>query len=184
MNFHAIRRWWYRQWHKRIGMAIINNEFGIIPDIDQVIILEDKFKSGYECSKCGGDCYLDAPCDFCKGTGKENMGSSGERLCRMCCPINLIQSMGTQPGKKLCDVCEGRGGLLIAPEMSQRRPTSGVIKAMGSDVMMHDLEDRALYSMFAGTAINFKQRGTIRIMHEHEIMGVIVGTGKLGDFTR
>lgn len=151
---------------------------------DQVIIEEDKFKSGYECSKCGGDCYLDEKCDFCKGTGRESVGAPEERLCRMCCPPHILQTMGQQPGKKLCDLCNGKGGLVIAPEMSQRRPTSGLVKSIGPEVKVIKVGDRALYSMFAGTAINFKQKGTIRIMHEHEIMSRLHGVGKIGEWMR
>ena len=151
---------------------------------DQVIIEEDKFKSGYECSKCEGESYLDENCDFCKGTGRENAGTSEERMCRMCCPTHLVQSMGQRPGKKICDLCSGKGGILIAPEMSMRRPTSGVVKSCGPEVKVIRVGDRALYSMFAGTAINFKQRGTIRIMHEHEIMSRLHGVGKIGEWMR
>ena len=146
--------------------------------------MEDKFKSGYECSKCGGDCYIDAECSYCKGVGRENKGTENEQLCRMCCPRHLVESGGMRPGKQVCDLCFGKGGILIAPEISQRRPTSGLIKSIGPDVKLLKVGDRALYSMFAGTAINFKQKGTIRIMHEHEVMSRLHGIGKIGEWMR
>ena len=55
--------------------AIVKNgdiEIAIEALSDQVIIEEDKFKSGYECTKCSGDSYLNESCTFCKGTGRES----------------------------------------------------------------------------------------------------------------
>lgn len=170
-----------------INVAIVSDgktQIAIEALSDQVIIEEDKFKSGYECSKCGGDCYLDEDCSYCQGKGKEEVGTENERLCRMCCPRNLVESGGMRPGKQLCTQCKGTGGILIAPEISQRRPTSGLVKSCGPEVKVIKVGDRALYSMFAGTAINFKQKGVIRIMHEHEIMSRLHGVGKIGEWMR
>jgi len=170
-----------------VNVAIVSDgrtEIAIEALDDQIIIEEDKFKSGYECTMCDGESYLDETCDFCKGAGKENVGTTEERMCRMCCPPSLLETLSTKPGKKLCPTCKGQGSLIIAPQMSMRRPTSGVVKSIGPAVKTIKVGDRALYSMFAGTAINFKQKGTIRIMHEHEVMSRLHGIGKIGEWIR
>ena len=108
------------------------------------------------------------------------------------------------PGKKVCPQCGGKGALIVAPQDSQRKPTSGVIKSVGPEVSdkpylhstMGSVEtvknnpyplkvgDRVLYSQFAGTGIELKQKGFIRIMHAHEVMCKLYGTGRLGDFVK
>lgn len=174
---------------------------------DQIIVLEDKFKTGYECSKCDGEGYTDEECDFCKGTGKENVGTERESLCRICCPRNLVDSGMYSPGKKVCELCKGMGATIVAPQSSERKPTSGIIKSVGPDVLEDTFPkhwllkivwflrgkwwsypmkvgDRVLYSQFAGTGINLRQKDFIRIMHAHEVMCRIYGSGKLGDFVK
>ncbi len=150
---------------------------------DLIIVLEDKFKTGFECSKCQGECYEDVPCKYCNGTGKEGIGDE-ERLCRFCCPKYLLETGNVQPGKTLCNLCEGKGATLIAPDIAQRRPSSGKITSIGWDVKHVAVGDRVLYSQFAGTGINFKQKDAVRIMHEHEVMCKIYGTGKFGDIVK
>jgi co-chaperonin GroES (HSP10) len=167
---------------------------------DQIIVLEDKFRTGFECSKCDGEGYSEEDCDFCKGTGKENAGTDQESLCRICCPRNLVDSGQYTPGKRLCDNCQGKGSLIIAPQISQQKPSIGVIVSTGPDVYPDcrvinrvtgqrwaypmKIGDRLLYSRFAGSGIELKQKKILRVMHAHEAMCKIYGQAKLGDFTR
>jgi hypothetical protein len=151
---------------------------------DHVIILEDKFKTGYECTTCQGESYLNEQCSYCKGSGRENIGLENESLCRICCPPNMQASGGMQAGKQICPSCQGKGSLIIAPEISRRRATSGIVKSIGPEVKVIRIGDKALYGMFAGTAINFKQKGVIRIMHEHEVMSRLYGVSKIGEWIR
>lgn len=176
-----------------VNVAILNigkTEIGLECIGDQIIVLEDKFKTGYECSKCEGDRYLDEPCNFCNGTGKENADTENESPCRMCCPPDMFLSGVSMPGKRVCPQCGGKGALIVAPQDSQRKPTSGVVKSCGPDVKSDSgpyplkVGDRVLYSQFAGTGIELKQKGFIRIMHAHEVMCKIYGTGRLGDFVK
>lgn len=167
---------------------------------DQIIVLEDKFRTGYECSKCDGECYLDEKCEFCNGTGKENYGTEQETICRMCCPRNLMDSFGVIPGKKICDRCGGKGSVIIAAPISQQKPSSGLIVSTGPDVLPDcrvinnitgqrwsypmKIGDRVLYSRFAGSAIELKQKAVIRVLHAHEVLCKLYGKAKIGDFTR
>ena len=173
-----------------------NSTLGLAVIGDQVLVFEDKFKTGYECSKCDGAGYLDEDCTFCKGTGKE----SEDAICRMCCSDNVTRIGNYSPGKKTCDRCEGKGSLIIAPQTAEMKPTTGVIMSVGPDVYSDtrvinkitgqkwayplQVGDRVLYSQFAGVGINLKQKQIIRILHAHEVIAKIYGSAKFGDFVR
>lgn len=161
-----------------------NNDLALECTDDNMCVLQDKFKTGYECSTCGGESYLNEDCEACKGAGKVSIGTEYERFCSLCCPDFLRESMGMQPGKKVCPTCKGKGALIIAPQVSEARPTSGVIKSVGPNVKHLKVEDRILFSVFAGTAVKLKQKNVIRIMHEHEAYCKMYGVGKLGDLIK
>src|SRR4029077_11404577 len=128
---------------------------------DRLLVIEDEFRSGYECTtclgkmkvpcaKCGARGY--AVCDNCRGSG-QSMLAPGAR-CTLC----------TGVGKLLCDVCagnkvvtcaacEGRGvaeGGIVIPEASERRPTTGVVVSTGWKV---NSRIARIFSWFTGRQI-------------------------------
>lgn len=122
---------------------------------DRLVIQEDEFRSGYECSTCGGSGKIN--CLNCGGAGTVNM-----KKCSHCVE-----------GLVICPECQGKGGLLIVAEESQRRPTSGVIVSAGPKVVDLRLGQSVLYSNFAGYVIDLNRAGrpvTLRILHESEIL--------------
>lgn len=142
---------------------------------DQIIVVEDKFRTGFECKTCDGEQHTGKNCEWCKGTGVEP-DSDTPRGCRFC--ANKII------GKQVCPDCKGTGGLLIAPDVAKRRPTTGVVTSIGP--LVHEkgtlkVGTRVLYSLFAGSAIQFKQSVCVRIMHQHEVMCILHGAMKIGD---
>lgn len=150
-------------------IAIIDNELGLEALGSNLIIKEDKFRTGYECKTCDGEGVQEnTTCPSCNGQ-KWHSVDNDQIPCRLC--------RGT--GKRLCESCNGKGGLLIVPEESMRRPTSGVIVSLGPDVKTLQKGDRILYSNFTGHAINFKQNVVFRIMHEHECFTKLHGIGDL-----
>lgn len=159
---------------------------------DRLIIQEDKFKTGYECHTCDGDGFIKEDCGFCVGRGKPpgyedvNNDNSEGTPCRLCSISRGMWGMIQGQGLKTCIDCNGKGATIVIPQQSERRPTSGVIHSMGPDVENKKLcpGTRVLYTIFAGTAIDFKGKGTCRIMHENEIMGVICGKANLGDIVK
>jgi co-chaperonin GroES (HSP10) len=153
---------------------------------DLLIVVEDIFKTGYECKTCNKN-------------GLINFGSLQEldietHKTTITCPdcvdgrsyvnpeIKCKTCQGTT--KITCPACNGRGGTLITPADAQRRPTSGTIMSVGPDTKHLVPGDRVLYSLFAGSAIQFKQKAVVRIMHEHEVMVRLHGIGKLGDLVK
>ena len=89
---------------------------------DRIIVVEDEFKSGYECLTCEGVGSL--VCENCNGTGKSSI--SKDARCSQC------------QGRKsvVCPECNGKtvvkGGIVV-PEASERRPTTGTIVSLGPD---------------------------------------------------
>ena len=135
---------------------------------DRLIILEDEFRTGYECSGCGG--LGDTPCSDCSSGALVGIKPNGKK-CSTC----------EGKGRTTCLICNGKGGLLIAPETSQRRPTSGVIVSAGPGKtdngvfvpMSLKVGESVLYSNFAGYVIDLDRAGkpvTLRILHESEIL--------------
>jgi chaperonin GroES len=150
---------------------IVEHKLGLSMKHDCVLILEDKFKTGLECKTCEGSRTTNEDCLACEGLGVEK--HIGTR-CRVCDGLK----------KRLCPDCKGRGGLIIAPEESERRPSSGKVVSIGSKVDSVKLGERVFYSNYTGTAVNFKQKGVLRIMHQDEILGFLHGEDSIGDLVR
>ena len=132
---------------------------------DRLIILEDAFRTGYECGDCNG--AGSKPCTACGSTG-----SRGIKKCSDC------EGRGTLR----CSSCGGKGGLLIAPQITERRPTTGKVVSAGPGKtteqgtlipMQIKLGESVMYSNFAGYVVDLERAGQpicLRILHESEIL--------------
>lgn len=135
---------------------------------DRIIILEDQFRSGYECATCQGDGKV--KCDNCGGTGH-----ALHKKCSWC-----------EAGTITCPDCKGKGGVLVVPEVSERRPTTGRVVSIGPKVTTLKVGESVLYSNFAGflVELNRATNGSstaLRILHEGEVMTKLKGHLKLTD---
>lgn len=142
---------------------------------DRIIVVEDEFKSGYECGMCEGAGTL--ICENCNGTGKSSI--SKDARCSQC------------QGRKsvTCPECKGKtvveGGLVV-PEASVRRPTTGTIVSVGPDVTLRGRFARAdsvIYTSFSGHVFElnaFDLAGreiviVIRVIQESDILAKVSG---------
>lgn len=139
---------------------------------DRIIVIEDEFKSGYECTRCEGAGSL--LCENCNGTGKSSI--SKDARCSQC------------QGRKhiVCPECKGKtvvqGGIVV-PEASERRPTTGVIVSIGPDITKFERNQSVLYTSFSGhvldlTAYDIHGREVlvvIRIIQESDILCKVTG---------
>lgn len=152
-------------WHGTISMFAIGTlQFGAIGD--RLIVQEDAFKTGYECTTCGGSGKKD--CSNCSGTGQVSHGGP-------------VMRCGECEGNKVvtCPACNGKGGLLVAPETAERRPTTGTIMSAGPMCKWLKKGDQILYSNFAGYVMDLKRMSgeevTMRLLHEAEVLALMKG---------
>jgi|SRR6185312_3036361 len=150
---------------------------------DKIIVIIDPYKSGYECSDCGG-------------TGK-------------------IKSPVVIDATKECPSCNGKGALIVVPEIAKSLPTLGRVVSVGEktrwakylicnsrrnlwwykayiwfrfgysltrflDNEQKEVKIRpgakVLFQPYVGTMIPFKGNLRLKIMREHEPLCVIYGT--------
>jgi co-chaperonin GroES (HSP10) len=126
---------------------------------DRVIVLEDQFVSGYECKACQGHGWV--PCTECV-EGKSKLNPNIQ--CRVC--------SGTQ--KAPCEKCSGKGALLVIPEKSERRPTTGTIVSVGEGCKVMQKDSKVMYGSFAGHVVTLGEI-VLRVLHESEILCRVSG---------
>jgi co-chaperonin GroES (HSP10) len=77
-----------------------------------------------------------------------------------------------------CQECGGKGALLVVPDQSQRRPTTGRVVSVGDKVKHYAVGESALYSNFAGHAMDFpngNKNAVLRVLHESELLAKVDG---------
>ena len=136
---------------------------------DRILVVEDPFRSGYECAACNAQGKV--ICHGCNGTGQ-----SAVVMGARCSHCN-----GT--GAMVCPECHGKGSLLVIPEQSERRPTTGRIVSVGPKVRELRREQNVLYADYVGHLMDLSyenQAGVkvdccLRVLRESEILAKISG---------
>jgi co-chaperonin GroES (HSP10) len=133
----------------------------------RILVLEDEFKSGYECKACDGTGHTDVKCKHCKGTGLWKADQD-----RGPCPDCEVGSSGARKslGYEICPVCKGKSGMIIVPDDAKRRPCTGVILSKGSEVTEFEVNSRVLYTNYTGTDFELVGGVKLRIMLDHDVM--------------
>lgn len=133
----------------------------------RIIVLEDEFKSGYECKTCNGTGHTANLCKWCHGT-KLWRGKPDNGPCPDC-------EVGTSDGRKslgyeICPECKGRTGVIIIPDTAKRRPLTGLVLSVGREVTEFKVGMRVMYTNFTGTDFEVVGGIKLRIMLEHDVM--------------
>ena len=155
---------------------------------DRVIVVEDEFHFGTECTFCGAkdirmiDQMHQASvigCSDCAGKGLlPKAGNPGILVrCQSC------EGKGWTP----CPMCKGtgvEGGVGVAhPQDREQRPTTGVIVSKGFQANKFELGESVLYPSFAGHYLDLTAQTpdgrefsvSLCILHEHEILCHVKG---------
>lgn len=155
---------------------IVAGKLGLEAIEDKILILIDKFKSGYECRDCN-ETGIYVGC-ACEKEGRFGIKENG-KVCgfRDACSRQII---GTT-----CLTCKGSGQTLVMPENARAIPTSGVIVSAGPKCKIRKIGERVLFGAHTGYYLPFKGSAKIRCMREDEPLCKIyaVNTNEvLGDF--
>jgi co-chaperonin GroES (HSP10) len=148
--------------------AIIKGQYALNPKEDRLLVLEDGYKSRFDCGKCGGKKHLGEMCHYCGGT-KMYKGSP----CRDCEVasaktdnyIGGTESLGFVP----CDQCKGQGGTIVIPDDSQKNSTTGNILAVGDKVHIYHVGEKIMFTSFTGSPFIFLDM-SLRIINEKDVL--------------
>lgn len=155
---------------------IVAGKLGLEAIEDKILILIDKFKSGYECKDCN-ETGIYSGCD-CARNREFGVNANGKSCSfREACSK---QELGTP-----CKTCNGTGQTLVMPENARAIPTSGVIVSKGPKCKIREIGERVLFGAHTGYYLPFKGAAKIRCMREEEPLCKIyaVNTNEvLGDF--
>lgn len=123
---------------------------------DKVIILLDKFKSGYECTMCSGSGEGRRCIDCVNGVNSRGF------KCKVC-DGDTDRWIG-----KTCPQCNGRGSTIIIPDSAKALPTSGIIVSIGPDCKKRRVGERVVFGAHVGFFLPFKGNVRLRMMREYE----------------
>lgn len=150
--------------------GIVNEDLALGPNGSRVLLKEDEFKTGLECKTCEGSGHSDETCPVCNGTKFEQAENADGIIEAFMCRACSVGQRGARKcyGYKLCKDCQGKTALIIIPEEAERRPTSGIVIAVGNKCEHFNVGDHLLYSNYVGQAFNF-EGVSLRIMHEADV---------------
>jgi hypothetical protein len=158
---------------------VVAGKLGLEAIEDKILILLDKYKSGYECKDCNETgIFISCECERKHMPGRYISGNIN-RECRFC-----RGNYEEQRGKK-CPTCKGIGNTVIIPDTSQAIPTSGVIVSVGPKCKNRKIAERVLFGSHTGYFLPFKGNAKIRCMREDEPLcklHSIDATQTIGDF--
>lgn len=151
-------------------VLILHGKIAIEADEDKIIILLDRFKSGFECEKCKGEGIF-TQCPNCAGSGANRLGGN----CSVCSGVPSAWV------NKVCSTCNGNGQRIILMETSKQLPTTGIIVSVGPKCTARKIGQRVLFGTHTGYALPFKGNIILRAMREHEPIASVYMLEDAGD---
>lgn len=155
---------------------IVAGKLGLEAIEDRILILLDKFRSGYECKDCA-ETGIYIGCE-CARAGRYGITSTGKSC-------HYKDGCDRQKIGEPCQTCKGTGSTLALPETARAIPTSGTIVSVGPLVKSRVIGERVLFGAHTGYFLPFKGNAKIRCMREDEPLCKIYAVDNnlaLGDF--
>ena len=160
--------------------AVLQDTLALRPIGDRILIMEDEFKSRFDCKTCNGKGHTGEVCPHCMGT-KVYKGRTKEDSgpCPDCTIKGVKEGVSRNPidityGKVLCPLCNGKQGTIIVPDDAKKRPTTGTIIAIGKEVTEYNVGSRVLYHNYSGTEFEM-QNTKLRIMRQMDVFCEVRG---------
>jgi hypothetical protein len=116
-------------------------DVGFAAMANKLMVLEDPFRSGYECKVCNATGKL--KCESCD-TGVSRINP--DIKCKSCEGTLLVT----------CDECKGLGVFLEIPDSAKRRPTTGRVLSVGKEVTVYERGVSVMYPSFCGEVMDLK----------------------------
>lgn len=156
---------------------------------DRMIILQDEYRSGFECPRCLNKDIrmLDSmhqasmvPCENCAGKGEYAKNLLGGALQVVMVKCSHCEGRGAVK----CPDCNGVGGSIAISQESERRPTTGTIVSIGPQVHpSYARGQKVIYPSFAGHAFDLGGKdengkdveATIVILRQQDILSRMHG---------
>jgi len=154
---------------------------------DRVIVVQDEFRSGYECLRCRAqDIRM-----------LDQLHQASVIVCPDCAGLGSQLSTVVSGAKKTCAPCDGRGwvvcpdcagtgaagGGISHAQESEKRPTTGTIVSKGWKVTHYERGESVIYPSFAGhfwdlSAVDLEGKPvdvTLGVLREDEIIARVKG---------
>jgi co-chaperonin GroES (HSP10) len=156
---------------------------------DRLLIIEDPFVSGLECTDCGRTGKI--ACPDCGGKGKRIVDIDPKKMISL--EDDVVKREGNVVTKKCsgcdglgkigCPTCKGHGAILFVPDESKMRPTTGLVVSTGDKAAKIKRGDSVCYSSFTGQKWQFDVSDkdgnsvevVIRCMHDNEVLCKLSG---------
>jgi hypothetical protein len=162
---------------------VVAGKIGLEAVEDKMLILIDKFRSGYECKDCNETGhYINCQCER-EGTPGKVKTRLHEKECPYCTGSEVVRNNRRTLDR--CTSCNGTGSTLKLPENTRGIPTSGVIVSIGPLCKTRKIAERVLFGSHTGYFLPFKGNAKIRCMREDEILCKVysvMNNEVLGDF--
>lgn len=154
---------------------------------DNILVLIDSYRSGYECTACKGTGKLrrvvrcvcdpdieDSKLDFPRGE-RNRFGAE----CEACHGSYLETRVDDVV---VCHKCEGKGATLVIPETAKSLPTTGIILSIGPDVTRKGiaLNKRVICTPHSGVGLPMKGNIPVKVYRAHEPLCVMYNIKKDG----
>jgi hypothetical protein len=161
---------------------------------DNILVLIDSYRSGYECTQCKGTgklrqisrcvCDPDVPdTDLSKERGARNRFGRIDAPCLDCGGDYLSERVNKIVE---CPACKGKGAMLIIPDSAQSLPTTGVILSKGPDVTRSGIElnKRVVCTPHSGVFLPMKGNIPVKCFRQHEPLCVMYNLKQEGGFEK
>lgn len=142
---------------------------------DNILVLIDSYRSGYECTVCKGTGKLhrvsrcvcdpeieDSRLDFPRGS-RNRFGAE----CETCHGSYLEMRVDDVV---TCGKCDGKGATLVIPENAKSLPTTGIILSIGPEVTRKGIElnKRVVCTPHSGVFLPMKGNIPVKCYRQHE----------------
>jgi hypothetical protein len=164
---------------------------------DNIIVLIDSYRSGYECTACKGTgklreikrcvCDPDIPDEkLADYQGEGVLRGTRNKFGAVCdnCGGDYVSKRSDKMIE--CPTCHGKGASLIIPDTAQSLPTTGVILSVGPDGTRSGIvrNKRIVATPHSGVFLPMKSNIPVKVYRQHEPLCVMYNLKQEGGYEK